>query len=67
MPKEPRGFREELETIRAFHPKGEEMNLCDVARYMGKDKRTVTARLGIGGPTTRTQLALILSKRQTIR
>ena len=62
MPRELEGFRDQLESIIAAHPKGEQMTVQEVARYCGKDERTVRKQfqcIGRGKASfiTRTSLA----------
>ena len=62
MPRELDGFRDQLESIIAAHPQGEQMTVQDVARYCGKDERTVTKQFQFIGHgkrrfITRTSLA----------
>lgn len=62
MPRELEGFRDQLESILAAHPKGEQMTVQEVARYCGKDERTVKKQFHFVGKgrtsfITRTSLA----------
>lgn len=62
MPREKDGFREQLESIIAFYPNGECMNVSDVARYTGWNRGTVAKKYPFVGDAkgkyiTRTQLA----------
>lgn len=63
MAREKEGFRDQLESIIAFHPKGELMTILDVAAYTGLNKKTAARRFVYNvGPEgapyiTRTQLA----------
>jgi len=41
MPRERKGFRDQLENIIAAHPQGEQMSVKEVAKYCGRDERTV--------------------------
>lgn len=65
MPRELEGFRDQLESIIAAHPQGEQMTVQEVARYCGKDERTVRKQFnfvghGKGRFITRTSLARAL-------
>ena len=62
MPREKEGFRDQLESIRAAHPSGEQMHPQDVAAYLGCTRQWAVRHLpfigsGNGQFITRTQLA----------
>ena len=62
MPRERKGFRDQLENIIAAHPQGEQMSVKEVAKYCGRDERTVAKQFPFVGKgrmafITRTTLA----------
>ena len=62
MPRERKGFRDQLESIIAAHPQGEQMSVKEVAKYCGRDERTVAKQFSFVGKgrmafITRTPLA----------
>ena len=62
MPRERKGFRDQLENIIAAHPQGEQMSVIEVAKYCGRDERTVAKQFPFVGKgrmafITRTTLA----------
>jgi stage V sporulation protein SpoVS len=48
MPKEPMGYREVLEDVKAFNGGGAQLTAAAIAAYEGRDKRTVVKKYGIG-------------------
>lgn len=63
MPKEPEGFREQLEDLNNYFGDKRVLTVSDVIRYTGLSKKTVARRYGVtkGGITT-VQLALRLTR-----
>jgi hypothetical protein len=63
MPKEPEGYREQLEDIhRVFGGKGA-LTVTEVIRYTGLNKKTVAKRYGVDRRgITNTQLALRMTR-----
>ena len=49
MPRERKGFRDQLENIIAAHPQGEQMSVKEVAKYCGRDERTVAKQFPFVG------------------
>lgn len=42
MPREKEGFRNNLERLNEFFPEHELLNVTDLMRFTGRDRRTVT-------------------------
>lgn len=42
MPREKEGFRDNLERLNEFFPDHELLNVTDLMRFTGRDRRTVT-------------------------
>jgi hypothetical protein len=65
VPKEPEGYREQLEDLNTYFDGKRLLTVSDVEKYTGRERRYVIKRFGIKNPKdgiTTVQLALRLTK-----